>query len=262
MNRRDFNLLMAIAGVGALMTDTTASAQTQAPTSSDGPVFGMLVHPQMILLDLIGPMTVFNMTRGEVHLIWKDKSPVSTDVGVPVSATTTFKDCPRNVDVFFIPGGLAGSTDLMEDAETLGFVREMAASAKYVTAVCTGTLVLAAAGLLEGKKATTLWNVRDILQTFGAIPVKDRVVEDGNLITGGGSTAGLDFGLDIGARLRGERAAKRIQLIIEYDPHPPFDAGSPEKAGPEITNSFLEARQSVMDEAKAAALRASERLKT
>lgn len=258
MNRRDFNRLMAATGVG-LLTDTLAAAHAQSP--ADGPVFAMLIHPKMILLDLTGPLTVFNMTRGKVHLVWKDLMPVSTDVGIPVTATTTFKDCPRDVDVFFIPGGLAGSTDLMEDAETLAFVREMAAGAKYVTAVCTGTLVLGAAGLLRGKRATTLWNVRDILPTFGAIPLHDRVVEDGNMITGGGSTAGLDFGLSVVARLRGEETAKRIQLVIEYDPHPPFDAGSPEKAGPDITNSFLKARKSVMDDAKAAALRAAERLK-
>lgn len=259
MNRREFNLFMAATGAGLLLNGAAAS---HAQSPADGPVFAMLIHPKVILLDLIGPMTVFNMTRGKVHLVWKDQTPVSTDVGIPVAATTTFKDCPRDVDVFFIPGGLAGSTDLMEDAETLSFVREMAAGAKYVTAVCTGTLVLGAAGLLQGKRATTLWNVRDILPTFGAIPLHDRVVEDGNIITGGGSTAGLDFGLSIVARLRGDEAAKRIQLIIEYDPHPPFDAGSPEKAGPEITNSFLKARRSVMDEAKAAALRAAERLKS
>lgn len=260
MNRRDFNLLFTAAGAGLLLNSQGAAAQI-TPPAPEGPVFAMLVHPKMILLDLLGPMTVFNMTRGKVHLVWKDQAPVSTDVGIPVAATTNFKDCPRNVDVFFIPGGLAGSTELMEDAETLAFVREMAAGAKYVTAVCTGTLVLGAAGLLQGKRATTLWNVRDILPTLGAIPLHDRVVEDGNIITGGGSTAGLDFGLSIVARLRGDEAAKRIQLIIEYDPHPPFDAGSPEKAGPEITNSFLKARKSVMDEAKAAALRAAERLK-
>ncbi|MCZ7486220.1 DJ-1/PfpI family protein [Rhizobium rhizogenes] len=260
MNRRDFNILIAATGAGLLFNETAAAKQAQSP--ADGPAFAMLVHPKMILLDLIGPLTVFNMTRGKVHLVWKDQTPVSTDAGIPVTATTTFKDCPRNVDVFFIPGGLAGSTDLMEDAETLSFVREMAAGAKYVTAVCTGTLVLGAAGLLQGKRATTLWNVRDILPTFGAIPLHDRVVEDGNIITGGGSTAGLDFGLSIVARLRGDETAKRIQLIIEYDPHPPFDAGSPEKAGPEITNSFLKARKSVMDDARAAALRAAERLKS
>ncbi len=260
MNRRDFNLLMSVAGAGLLMSDRLATAQT-SPTAPDGPVFAMLVHPKMILLDLLGPMTVFNMTRGKVHLVWKNKTPVSTDVGIPVAATTTFQDCPRDVDVFFIPGGLAGSTELMEDAETLAFVKEMAGRAKYVTAVCTGSLVLGAADVLRGKRATTLWNVHDLLSTFGAIPVRDRVVEDGNFITGGGTTAGIDFGLDVVARLKGDEVAKRIQLIIEYDPHPPFDAGSPEKAGPEITNAFLKVRKPAMDEAKAAALRAADRLK-
>ncbi|MDR6820979.1 putative intracellular protease/amidase [Neorhizobium sp. 2083] len=260
MNRRDFNLLLAATGAGLLLNSETSSAQGMS-ASSDGPVFALLVHPKMILLDLVGPMTVFNMTMGKVHLVWKDKTPVPTEVGVSVTPTTTFADCPRKVDVFFIPGGLAGSTALMEDPETLAFVKDMAANARFVTAVCTGSLVLGAAGVLKGKRATTLWNVRDILPTFGAIPVHDRVVEDGNIITGGGTTAGLDFGLDIVARLRSEDVAKRIQLIIEYDPHPPFDAGSPEKAGREITNAFLKARKPVMDDAKAAALRAAERLK-
>lgn len=260
MNRRDFNLLMTATGAGLLLNSGQAFAQGETP--KDAPVFAMLIHPKMILLDLTGPLTVFNMTRGKVHLVWKDQSPVSTDVGIPVTATTTFKDCPRDVDVFFIPGGLVGSTELMKDQETLDFVREMAGRARFVTAVCTGSLVLGAAGVLKGKRATTLWNVRDLLPIFGAIPLHDRVVEDGKIITAGGTTAGIDFGLSIVARLRGEEAAKRIQLIIEYDPHPPFDAGSPEKAGPEISNSFLKARKPVMDDAKAAALRAAERLKS
>ncbi|MCF1485208.1 MULTISPECIES: DJ-1/PfpI family protein [Rhizobium/Agrobacterium group] len=259
MNRRDFNVLFTAAGAGLLLNNGIASAQTPPP-SPDGPVFAMLVQPKMILLDLLGPMTVFNITRGKIHLVWKDQTPVSTDVGIPVTATTTFKKCPRNVDVFFIPGGLVGSTELMEDAETLAFVREMAAGAKYVTAVCTGSLVLGAAGLLKGKRATTLWNVRDLLPTFGAIPVNERVVEDGNLITGGGTTAGIDFGLSVVARLRGEDLAKRIQLIIEYDPKPPFDAGSPDKAGPDISNAFLKIRKPAMDDAKAAAQRAARKL--
>jgi len=260
MNRRDFNLLLTGVGAGLLLGTETAPAQVPPP-SSDGPVFAMLIHPKMILLDLVGPMTVFNMTMGKVHLVWKDRTPVSTEVGVPVTPTTTFADCPRNVDVFFIPGGLAGSTELMDDPDTMAFVKDMAANARYVTAVCTGSLVLGAAGVLKGKRATTLWNVRDLLPTFGAIPVHERVVEDGNIITGGGTTAGLDFGLDIVARLKGEDVAKRIQLIIEYDPHPPFDSGSPEKADPEIVSRFLKVRKPAMDDAKAASLRAAARLR-
>jgi putative intracellular protease/amidase len=217
----------------------------------------MLIYPKMILLDLLGPMTVFNMTRGEVHLVWKNDFQVATDVGIPVAATTSFEDCPRDVDVFFIPGGLAGTTALMEDEETFAFVREMAATAKFVTAVCTGSLVLGAAGLLQGRRAATLWNVRNLLPLFGATPADERVVKDGNIITGGGTTAGIDFGLEIVARLRGEELAKRIQLIIEYDPKPPFNAGSPETAGPEITAAFLKARKDAMEAAKAAAERAA-----
>jgi transcriptional regulator GlxA family with amidase domain len=149
----------------------------------------------------------------------------------------------------------------MEDAETLAFVTEISKNAKYVSAVCTGSLILGAAGLLKGKKATALWNVRDILPTFGAIRTDERVVWDENLNTGGGTTAGIDFGLGVVARLLGEDAARRIQLIIEYDPHPPFKAGSPDDAGPEITEAFLKVRRPAMDDAKAAAVRAADRLR-
>jgi|GEM_PF-390248 len=155
----------------------------------------MLVYPQMVLLDLVGPMTFFSMMHGEMHLVWKDKTPVRTDVGMPVAATSTLKDCPADLDILFVPGGLEGSTALMDDAEVLGFLADRGARAKYVTSVCTGSLVLGAAGLLKGYRATSLWNVRDLLPLMGATVVHDRVVVDRNRITGGGVTAGLDFGL-------------------------------------------------------------------
>jgi cyclohexyl-isocyanide hydratase len=137
------------------------------------------------------------------------------------------------LDVICVPGG-SGTTPLLGDRETLDFIRRQARSARYVTSVCTGALVLGAAGLLEGRRATTHWMSLEMLAAFGATPVAERVVVDGNVITGGGVTAGIDFALVVAAQAFSEELAKSIQLGIEYDPHPPFDAGSPSRAGPDL----------------------------
>jgi cyclohexyl-isocyanide hydratase len=142
--------------------------------------------------------------------------------------TTTFGECPK-LDVICVPGG-GGVNALLEDAETLAFIRAQAKQARYVTSVCTGSLVLGAAGLLKGRKATTHWFAHDFLEKFGAIPVHARVVRDGNLITAGGVTAGIDFGLAVVAELVGRAEAEAIQLGLEYAPAPPFSAGTPEEA--------------------------------
>jgi cyclohexyl-isocyanide hydratase len=144
----------------------------------------------------------------------------------------TFGECPA-LDVLCIPGG-GGVNALLEDAEVLGFVREQAARARYVTSVCTGSMVLGAAGLLRGRRATTHWLSHDFLEKFGAIPVHGRVVRDGNLITAGGVTAGIDFGLAVVAELMGQAQAEGIQLALEYAPEPPFRAGTPEEAPPAV----------------------------
>jgi cyclohexyl-isocyanide hydratase len=143
--------------------------------------------------------------------------------------TTTFADCPQ-LDLICVPGG-AGINPLLNDAATLDFIRRQARSARYVTSVCTGALVLGAAGLLKGRRAATHWMSREMLRAFGATPVAVRVVVDGNVITGGGVTAGIDFALKVAAEAFGDEVAQTIQLGIEYDPDPPFDAGSPERAG-------------------------------
>jgi cyclohexyl-isocyanide hydratase len=193
---------------------------------------GMLLYPGLTLLDLIGPQSTLGM-HGQTHLIAKSLEPVVSDSGIAIVPTTTYDACPRNLDVLFVPGGM-GTPDVMEDAAALRFLEERARTARYVTSVCSGSLILAAAGLLRGYRATTHWTSLDVLAMFGVEVGAGRVVVDRNRITGGGVTAGIDFGLTLLSILRGDQAARMTQLAMEYDPKPPFDAGSPETAGPEL----------------------------
>jgi len=203
------------------------------------PKIAMVVHPKMVVQDLVGPWTVFNLIQGaEIHLVWKDLEPVSTELGLFIPPTTTLADCPADLDVLFVPGGLEGSILLMDDEEVLDFLRDRGERARYVTSVCTGSLVLGAAGLLRGYRATGHWYIRDLLKHMGATPVNERVVMDRNRITGGGVTAGIDFGLTLAALLRGRDSAEQYQLILEYAPAPPFNAGTPETA-PESARDFV-----------------------
>jgi len=195
----------------------------------------MLVYPGMTLLDMAGPQAVFGH-HADTHLAWKNTDPVPTDTGVSVLPTTTFDDCPRALGLLFVPGGF-GTWDAMADEAVLGFLRDRAATSALITSVCTGSIVLAAAGLLRGRRAATHWATYDVLEAFGVEGVRERVVTDGDRITGGGVTAGIDFGLTVLAALRGEAAAKVTQLMLEYDPAPPFDAGSPGRAGPAATDA-------------------------
>lgn len=190
---------------------------------------GILAFPGVQQLDLTGPYEVFaTLPDAKVHLVWKDRAPVTSATGLVLGPTMTFGECPK-LDVICVPGG-GGVNALLEDAETLAFIRAQAAHARYVTSVCTGSLVLGAAGLLKGRKATTHWFAHDFLAKFGAIPVHGRVVRDGNLITAGGVTAGIDFGLAVVAELAGRPQAEAIQLGLEYAPAPPFSAGTPDEA--------------------------------
>lgn len=191
--------------------------------------FGFLLFPDLRPLDLIGPAEVFNAAPNtEIHLAWKTLDPIATSGGWRLCPTTTFADCPQ-MDVICAPGGV-GQIALMDDDETLDFLRRQAAGARYVTSVCTGSLILGAAGLLKGYRAACHWMSRDQLALLGATPVADRVVKDRNRITGSGATAGIDFGLALIAELCGVEEAKCVQLDLEYDPQPPFKAGSPERA--------------------------------
>ena len=190
---------------------------------------GLLLFPDITQLDLTGPYEVFTkFPETDVHLLWKTLDPVTAAGGMRLLPTAAFSDCPQ-LGLICVPGG-AGMNPLLNDAETLDFVRRQAEGARYVTSVCTGSLVLGAAGLLSGKRATTHWMSLPMLAAFGCEPVSERVVVDGNLITGGGVTAGIDFALTIAGELFGAETARRIQLAIEYDPQPPYDAGSPARA--------------------------------
>jgi cyclohexyl-isocyanide hydratase len=200
---------------------------------------GILLYPNVTQLDATGPAQVLSRVPGaKMHMICKTRDPVPTDAGFSIVPTTTFADCPQ-LDVICVPGG-GGQVDLMVDRETLDFLRKQAAGARYVTSVCTGSLILGAAGLLKGYKSACHWAWRDMLKDFGATPVAERVVRDRNRISGGGVTAGIDFGLTVAAELAGEEVAKSIQLVLEYDPQPPFDSGSPEKAGAERVERLRE----------------------
>jgi cyclohexyl-isocyanide hydratase len=190
---------------------------------------GLLLFPRLTQLDLTGPFEVFANTPGAtVHLLWKTKDPIQAITGMRIVPDTTLAECPQ-LDVICVPGG-SGVAAVMEDPEVLDFLRRQAAGARYVTSVCTGALVLGAAGLLRGKRATTHWASHDFLATLGAIPTHGRVVRDGNVFTGGGVTAGIDFALTLVAEMCGPDVAQAIQLQIEYAPEPPFDAGSPDTA--------------------------------
>lgn len=202
-------------------------------TTPDRPKVAMLLYPGLTLLDLIAPHAAFAHTM-ETHLVWRTTDPVRSDSGVDVHPTTTFADCPADLDLLFAPGGM-GQAPVAADEEVLEFLADRGARARYVTSVCGGSLILGAAGLLRGYRATTHWTGIDVLALFGAEYTEGRVVVDRNRITGGGVTAGLDFGLVVLARLLGEETARMTQLMLEYAPAPPFDAGTPETAGPELT---------------------------
>jgi cyclohexyl-isocyanide hydratase len=220
---------------------------------------GLLLFPDTTQLDMTGPYEVFTkFPEAQVHLVWKSLDPVVANGGMQIIPTTTFAGCPQ-LDLVCVPGG-PGMNALLNDEETLTFLQGQAKGARYVTSVCTGALVLGAAGLLKGKRAATHWMSRDMLKAFGAMPVAERVVIDGNVITGGGVTAGIDFALTVAADAFGEDLAKAIQLGIEYDPQPPFAAGSPDGAGPAIVEKTRAGATKRQAERREAVERAAARL--
>jgi cyclohexyl-isocyanide hydratase len=194
---------------------------------------GLVIFPRVTQLDFTGPLQVFSSVPGaKVHLIWKRIEPVQSDSVLVLTPTVTFADCPQ-LDVICVPGGV-GTDDMINDREMLDFLRRQAEAAKYITSVCTGSLVLGAAGLLRGYRATTHWTAMDFLSEFGATPARTRVCVDRNRITGSGVTAGIDFALTLVSIMLDRRTAEAIQLRLEYNPAPPFNAGSPDTAPPEI----------------------------
>ena len=200
-------------------------------TQSKNYQIGLLIYPGMTQLDLTAPHQVFALLPNtDVHLLWKTLDPVTSSEGMTILPTTSFRDCPP-LDVLCVPGGNMGQVETMQDVEVLDFLQECGKTAKYITSVCTGSLILAAAGLLQGYRAACHWAFREQLALFGVDVGTERVVVDRDRITGGGVTAGLDFALVVTKELFGENMAKTLQLLLEYNPAPPFDTGSPEGAG-------------------------------
>jgi len=208
---------------------------------------GFLLFPRVTQLDLTGPAQILSrVPDAQIHLVWKERAPVVTDAGFSIVATDTLSSCPP-LHVLCVPGGF-GVAELLGDQEVLRWLRQQAQTAKYITSVCTGSLALGAAGLLEGYDAACHWAWRELLPEFGAKPVAQRVVRDRNRISGGGVTAGIDFGLTLAAELCGDEQARMIQLGFEYDPQPPFDCGSPEKAGPERVERYRQVIKPIFDD--------------
>src|ERR1700681_2283531 len=194
---------------------------------------GLVLFPRVTQLDFTGPLQVFSSVPGaKVHLIWKRIEPVATDSVMMLTPTVSFADWPQ-LDVICVPGR-GGTDDMINDEEMLDFLRRQAKGAKYITSVCTGSLVLGAAGLLQGFRAATHWTAMEFLAAFGAKPAKTRVCIDRNRITGGGVTAGIDFALTLVSIMVDRPTAEAIQLRIEYNPAPPFNVGSPDTAPPEV----------------------------
>lgn len=257
MQRRDFSMVLGAALATSLVPGCVDERDGSPPPKRSG-VIAMLAYPFFMALDLVGPQNIFAMMgTADVHLVWKTRDPITTNSGIIVQPTLTFDECPDDVGVLFVPGG--GTAAILRDDETLEFLAEKGARAALVTSVCTGAMLLGAAGLLRGYRATTHWAYRDLLPLVGAEAVAERVVEDRNRITGGGVTAGIDFGLTVAARLLDQTRAEQIQLTLEYNPQPPFNAGSPETASAEVTATVRSELAPGVEEAREAAIRAAKK---
>lgn len=219
-------------------------------TAPSGHHIAMVVYPGMTLLDLIGPHTCFAALDMSIHLVWKTLEPIVSDSGITIVPTTTFADCPEDLDILFIGGSSTSTSAMIQDSQVIQFLRARAPTAKLITSVCTGSMILGGAGLLQGYKATSHWTVRDQLSIVGAEPVAARYVQDRNRITGAGVTSGIDFGLRILDQLSGQTIAEATQLAIEYAPAPPFNAGSPETAPVLATGLVLAAWLPQIEEGK------------
>ena len=258
MNRRTFTTAIGVTASAVAVRSNAALAETDTTATSENPApfrIGMILFPNMTHLDFAGPGDAFARVRAaKVYVLGKTLDPITTDTGTRVLADTTLRAAPQ-MDLLFIGGG-PGTTPLMEDTEMLDFLRRQATHATWVTSVCTGALVLGAAGLLRGYNAATHWTAMDVLPILGATPVHQRVVIDRNRITGGGVTAGIDFGLTVVGKIWGTELAELIQLGSEYDPHPPFNAGSPSTAPAAVVGRF----QQLMSKESAARLAAANRV--
>lgn len=241
ITRRNFLKALSAAGL------VTASAEAQAEKASvhdqalallkpGNEVILLLIYPGFTALDAIGPhYALSGMAGATVRFIAATMDAVKSESGFSVSPHLSFDQCPESIDLLLIPGGMAGTIEAMENESTMAFVKKAAARSKMIGSICTGALILGAAGLLRGYKATSHWQTMDLLPIVGATPVKERVVIDRNLVTCGGVTAGLDMGFALVRRYRGDLYAKGMQLLAEYDPQPPFPrSGNPSTAEPEV----------------------------
>lgn len=220
---------------------------------------GFVIFPELTQLDLTGPLQVLaRLPQSTTHIIAKSEAPVPSDCGLGLVPTHTFASCPP-LDLICVPGGVSGVIGAISDRETLEFVHRQARTARYITSVCTGAFVLGVAGLLKGRRVTTHWAYTDLLPLVGAIHEKARVVKDGNVITAGGVTSGIDFGLSVIAEIAGETTAQTIQLGIEYNPAPPFDSGHPDRA-PAAVKSAISARYEKANAALRAGIERAEML--
>ena len=218
-----------------------------------------LLFPGVTQLDLTGPVQFLSRLPGaKVDLVWQSLDPVPTDAGFSILPTATF-DQVRQADVLCVPGGM-GVGAVIDNPLALDWVRHIGNQADWVTSVCTGALILGGAGLLRGYQATTHWAWHDLLSLFEALPIHQRVVFDRNRVTGGGVTAGIDFALALIARIAGEDHARAVQLGLEYDPAPPFDAGSPDKAGAALVADYHERADRLAPERKRDLVAAAQRL--
>jgi cyclohexyl-isocyanide hydratase len=252
---------MPLAGCGS--PDEEPDPEDSPPPGSDPPTLevAMLIYPGMTALDMVAPQICFN-TLGNVHLhhVWKDLSPIACDSGLTILPNATLDDCPEQLDILFVGGASFATWALMSDETILRFLESRGATAALVTSVCTGSMLLAAAGLLTGYRATGNWATRHLLDQLGATCVHERVVTDRNRITGAGVTAGMDFGLRVSEALRGREFAEVQQLMMEYAPEPPFSSGSPDQAPPTVLAAATDLYAPSVVAAEEATTRAAERL--
>jgi cyclohexyl-isocyanide hydratase len=200
---------------------------------------GFVIFPELTQLDFTGPLEVLaRLPQSATHVVAKSEAPVPSDCGLSLLPTHTFATCPP-LDLICVPGGRSGVVNAMGDRDTIEFVRRQAGAARYVTSVCTGAFILGVAGLLHGRRATTHWAFTELLPLVGATHERARIVKDGNVITAGGVTSGIDFGLSVAAEIAGETVARAIQLSIEYDPNPPFASGHPDRATQVVKDSVF-----------------------
>ena len=246
LSKRDLLRASAAAIATGLPVVEAAAAGQDPPTGSDMmsqvPAYwigtekiAFLIYPEFTALDMVGPYHMLTSLMGATtHVVARTRDLVKSDNGLIFQPTKTIDDCPADLDIICVPGGSSGTLAAMEDDATIAFLRDRGLRARFVTSVCTGSLLLGAAGLLTGYKATSHWAAKSLLPIFGAVPTDGRVVQDRNRITGGGVTAGIDFGLSLVGQLRDREYAEVVQLLAEYAPEPPYDAGTPQRASNRI----------------------------